>query len=356
VRDFGSPEAVTDPDAYDPTAGLALRERLLDPLSAALSGRTRLIVAPDSTLSLVPFDALPLDGERCAIDEYQVSYVSTGRDLLNGAHHPPTRGHPVPADPVVVADPDFDLAEAPIPSRARGRPFRRLAGSAEEGALVADRLGVSGWFGPDAVKERGEELRSPRILHLATHGFFFGAAGVKYSEAGDSLTHPLADGVDRLATLANPALRSGVALAGANAWVQDRAHAPQAGNGVMTAEEISGLDLIDTELVVLSACDTGVGDVQVGEGVFGLRRAFTISGARNLVMSLWRISDATPVDLMDEFYRQLSEGSDCRSALHAAQLQIRRTYPHPRDWAAFIFAGPGGTIETSPKDNLGANH
>jgi CHAT domain-containing protein len=127
----------------------------------------------------------------------------------------------------------------------------------------------------------------------------------------------------------NPLLRSGLALAGANTW-NCRGFLPlEAEDGLLTAEDVSGLNLLDTELVVLSACETGLGEVHVGEGVFGLRRAFVIAGAKVLIMSLWKVPDHPTQELMEEFYRRALNGTPCAIALHEAQCQLKAKYPHP---------------------------
>ena len=134
----------------------------------------------------------------------------------------------------------------------------------------------------------------------------------------------------------NPLLRSGLALTGANQH--------EGGNGedgILTALEAAGLDLWGTKLVVLSACETGIGDVQNGEGVYGLRRALVLAGAKSEMMSLWKVNDAATHDLMIEFYRRLESGTGRSEALRQVQLKMLKTNyrNHPYFWAAFILSG-----------------
>jgi CHAT domain-containing protein len=139
----------------------------------------------------------------------------------------------------------------------------------------------------------------------------------------------------------NPLLRSGLALAGANALHSGGE------DGILTALEASGLDLWGTRLVVLSACETGVGKVSNGEGVYGLRRALVIAGAESLVMSLWQVDDLSTRDLMTRFYRKLENGEGRSAALRSAQLETL-TQPaqrHPFYWAAFQLTGDGSPIK-----------
>src|SRR5262249_43502771 len=166
---------------------------------------------------------------------------------------------------------------------------------------------------------------SPRILHIATHGFFL--PDPKHNPNQDRFGISMGEGradsaLGRLSVVENPLLRAGLALAGANTWLQQHEQALDAAaeDGILNGVDVSGLDLLDTELVVLSACDTGLGSVQVGEGVFGLRRAFVLAGAKTLVMSLWKVPDRQTQELMELFYQNVLDGISRTDALRAAQL------------------------------------
>ena len=147
----------------------------------------------------------------------------------------------------------------------------------------------------------------------------------------------------------NPLLRSGLALAGANAAPRGAAPPAEAEDGLLTAEDVAGLDLLDTELVVLSACATEPGEVPTGAGVLALRRAFAAAGARALVMSLWKVPDRQTQELMEEFYRRILEGEKRAEALRAAQLAVKAKHPEPFYWSAFICQGnPGPLLRREP--------
>ena len=298
-----------------------------------------------------------------------------------------------PGDPLVVADPDFDLEaksgfwsrilrrgrkaiETPTPSvprpattvRSAGRYsrdldrdrnaylFHRLPGTRAEGERVATRLGVSPWLDATVLEGRLKTAcRSPRILHLATHGFFLSDQRHNPNREGRGLGFDLGefsgvqDGPVRLSgpMMENPMLRSGLALAGANTWLKAGNAPEEAEDGLLTAEDVTGLDLLATELVVLSACETGLGHVHVGEGVFGLRRAFVLAGAKTLVMSLWKVPDERTRELMEDFYRRLLAGEGRAEALRQAQLALKAKYPDPFYWGAFICQGDPGPLATS---------
>src|SRR6185436_12995203 len=160
------------------------------------------------------------------------------------------------------------------------------------------------------------QLHSPRVLHVATHGFFL-ADAPQAADAGDERSWQLQGGGlsrPRPALPENPLLRSGLALAGANTV------APGSTDGILTALEVSALDLRGTSLVTLSACETGLGDVQNGEGVYGLRRAFFLAGTATQVMSLWRVDDVATQALMSGYYERLKRGEARSEALRAADL------------------------------------
>jgi CHAT domain-containing protein len=176
------------------------------------------------------------------------------------------------------------------------------------------------------------ERQRPRWLHIATHGFF--------DEAASLVLRAPTGAVSQIPT-GNPLLRSGLAFAGAN----QRRLQPSPGDrgdGIVTALDISTtLDLRSTELVVLSACETGVGEVRAGEGVFGLSRSFQAAGAQTVVMSLWQVQDRATERLMTRFYEGLRDGMGKSEALRAAALSVKAQEgtSHPYFWGAFVVAG-----------------
>jgi CHAT domain-containing protein len=176
-----------------------------------------------------------------------------------------------------------------------------------------------------ANEQNIKKLHSPPILHIATHGFFI-------DEPFDSELQTMQDSEDRN-LLKNPFLRSGLLLAGCqNPQLQGE-------DGILSAEEVMNLDLQNTELVVLSACETGLGDLKGGEGVYGLQRAFRQAGAKNVLMSLWKVDDTATQLLMNYFYTAILKGKPKREALRMAQLELKKLYPNPYYWGAFVIVG-----------------
>jgi hypothetical protein len=181
-------------------------------------------------------------------------------------------------------------------------------------------------LGPQATKARLQEAHGPRFLHIGTHGYF---------ESLACTTKPEHTSFD------NPLLKSGIALAGANACSSGNS------SGLLTALEASSLDLYGTKLVVLSACQTGMGDVKAGDGVYGLRRALLLAGAETQVMSLWPVDETATTELMKAYYDALSRGGGRSEALRQVQLAMLHDprWEHPYYWAGFIVSGADGALD-----------
>jgi CHAT domain-containing protein/tetratricopeptide (TPR) repeat protein len=318
--------------------GEAIEQSVIAPLKELLRGIERVVIVPDGSLMRLPFECIPYDDGFC-IDRWQVNYLATGREMVRR----PLSGAPRAGPPLVVAAPDYDLdsmAPAPVAKKRRLFSFRGalsyfppLEGTRAEGEAVGKFLGVEPQLGAGALEAVVKSTRSPRILHIATHGFFFDR---KEPIAGQTV---FSDPVHRFSSIENPMLRSGLALAGANSALSGKSLPEDAEDGILTAEDVTALDLRGSELVVLSACETGLGDVRSGEGLFGLRRAFGLAGARALVVSLWKVADRETRELMDEFYSALLAGASTQAALQQANLKIRTRYRDPYFWGAFISLG-----------------
>ena len=300
--------ALADPARSEVTRrARELHQLVLAPLEPMLGDTTHLLISPDGPLHLVPFEALRSADGRYVIEDHPVTYLTTGRDLLRLS-----AARPLPGASAIFADPAF--------GRSRPNPvasFARLAGTAGEAHRILTALPDARIrLGTAASEQELKGLHAPRVLHIATHGFF---------QASNPPQAPAE----------NPLLSSGLALAGANTG-ESRGE-----DGILTALEASNLDLWGTRLVTLSACNTGIGVIRNGEGVYGLRRAFFLAGAETLVMSLWPVSDLVTRDVMTGYYSGLKDGLGRGAALRRAQLRLMRQpgRRHPFYWASFIQAG-----------------
>jgi len=319
--------------------GKAMYDLTIGKIQPALGNATDVLIAPDGALALVPFSAL-VDGKgKYLVETYNFTYLTSGRDLLRLKVQSKARG-----GGVIFADPAFDAKSKKPAGGSRGRRSSDLAdlswpalpGTGQEGAAVAKTMkNLKLVTGPAATETAVKQMHGPRILHLATHGFFL-PDEVKPPPPGASAAGTTPPG----AAYDDPLLRSGLALAGANQLSSGD------DDGILTSLEASGLDLEGTKLVVLSACETGVGKVSNGDGVYGLRRALIIAGAQSLVMSLWQVDDAGTRDLMVGYYQRLAQGHGKATALREIQLEMEGSakYKHPYYWAAFLPAGANTPI------------
>ncbi len=323
--------ALRDPKSTDFRArGRDLYRLVMQPVRQFAGKSAHLLISPDGLLNLVPFEAMVDENDRFLVESFVISYLTSGRDLLRLGIDRKER-----SSPIVFANPTFGPSK---PSKTGNRKVRSGLGRALDETFFAplaatdlEARSIASIFsdarvlsGSGATESALKQIAAPSVLHIATHGFFLG---------DDSVA-----GADRRTS--NPLLRAGLAFAGANR------RADGSDDGILTGLEASGLNLWGTKLVVLSACDTGVGEVRNGEGVYGLRRAFILAGTETLVMSLWPISDLVTRDLMSGYYRRLKSGSGRIAALRAVQLEMLANpkRAHPFYWAAFIGTGEWGNL------------
>ncbi|MBW4492370.1 MAG: tetratricopeptide repeat protein [Oscillatoria princeps RMCB-10] len=444
-----------------PIASLQLYQKLIAPLKPHLQPQQQVFLAPDGELTCLPFGVLSANGLQYLMEEYALSYLSVGRDVLRFNFPIPAQ----PTAPLVIANPDFNLASPEIPqtpqpqspgkqpqpidknlfiavltaftaiasivilvavpafgvcllaagliwlafymqkasypqrlhefedkartadriitqsqqnstpsnspqqpetraggfrlysrefhspgsisspnsdspgspppshpdspdikelrrelTRGKRKEFDPLPGTGIEGARIAQLLNVPAHTDANALKSLVSRCVSPTILHIATHGFFQESLPQKPADAFEI------GKIGRLQHAAqhNPMTRSGLAFAGANTVLKGGIIPPEAEDALLTAQGAAGLQLPATELVVMSACLTGLGDRRVGEGVLGLRRAFVLAGAQTLVMSLWKVEDIPTAILMERFYHNLFHSNMGRAkALEESQYYLR---------------------------------
>jgi CHAT domain-containing protein len=307
-----------------------LSKLVFQPIAAHLEDASQLLISPDGELWSIPFEILRQQN-KYLIESKQIRYLTSGRELVRKI-----KPYSAISDPVVFADPDYDLS----PEKVKGATEKQFA-LRNTNNMHFPALGFSGieaeaitplveeytktsskpFLAAEAQEANFKNLHRPRVLAISTHGFF----------NSDS------------EKVSNPLLRCGLALAGAN----NRQKAMEDGkeDGILTGLEIVGTDLRGTELVVLSACETGLGEVTSGEGVAGLRQAFQLAGAQSVVSSLWQVEDGETARLMKLFFENLADGKSKSQALRQAQLsrikarRARHGAAHPFFWAAFTLTG-----------------
>jgi CHAT domain-containing protein/tetratricopeptide (TPR) repeat protein len=298
-----------------------LDETLMQPIRQLLGNTKTILLSPDAALNLIPFEALVDENNQYLVENYHITYLTSGRDLLRLKDKFASQ-----QSPLIVADPFYgkagekvaltrsiDLSEFTFPG---------LPGTEQEAKAIKNLLPQATVLtGSQATENAVKQVKKPNILHIATHGFFKPESNV----------------------LENPLLRSGLVLAGVTIG-------QSAGDdGVLTALETTNLNLVGTKLVVLSACDTGKGDIKIGQGVYGLRRALVIAGSESQLISLWKVSDDATKDLMVAYYGRLQKGEGRSEALRQIQLGMLKgeKQKHPFYWASFIPSGDATSMEFS---------
>jgi CHAT domain-containing protein/Flp pilus assembly protein TadD len=302
------------------TTGNDLEQLIIAPIRQHLGDTTTLFLSPDGALNQIPFEALVDESGNYLVEHYQFRYLTSGRDLMRLTHE----GSPINSA-ALVGDPTYGVAGTQIAQADtrsidfENRIFPRLPGTQQEVEQIAALLPNASLYTESnatelAIKTAVAQPDPIGILHIATHGFFEPASETE-----------------------NPLLSSGLILAGAAAGGQSGTDQ----DGILSALEVTGLELSNTQLVVLSACQTGLGEASTGEGLYGLRRALVLAGARSQVISLWKVDDTATQKLMVDYYNRLIAGTPRDEALRATQRAFIADpeYSHPYYWAAFIASG-----------------
>lgn len=319
-----------------------LYKRIFQPIAGALGSTQRLFIAPDSEIALIPFDALH-DGNRFLVDAMNITYLNSGKELL------PRTYEVVPSTIVaVMADPDF--GESPLKGndrRQRSPPnpttraeldkllWTSLPATRKEADFIKSLYPQAFvYLKAAANKETLMSMKAPGVFHIATHAYFFEAPSSFSANLADRGLQILEDPNSPLQSLpTNPLLLSGLVLS------RPKDSDKTTGGALVTALELASLNLWGTQLVVLSACNTGQGTSKPGQGVMGLRRSLSAAGAETLVTSLWKVDDETTRELMENYYQKLFDGRGRAAALRDAMRTLRMKYPHPHFWAPFIAIG-----------------
>lgn len=330
-------------DLYTQTGkGEELSRFLWKPIATYLEGLgevTAAYVAPTGLLHQLNLSALPTEVETTIGDEYQLKMLGSTRQLLK-LEKEDDRENETLAKAFLMGGIDYggtDLAMANDPKlrfQQNNEPvWHYLPWTEIEVVSVGDILQGAGYevrvaTGVEAREDSLKSVQNPRLLHLATHGFYYPAPDDD-SNAASNLSFQKSK---------NPLIRSGLILANANAsWSRTNMSAASEEDGILTAYEVEQLALRGTELVVLSACDTGLGQLRNHEGVYGLQRAFRAAGAQQLIYTLWQIPDFQTQEFMLTFYQSwLEEGQSITKAFQLARQELRKKYPDPFFWAGFV--------------------
>jgi tetratricopeptide (TPR) repeat protein/CHAT domain-containing protein len=361
IANSGSPPTSDDVDLYKAICS-PITNLVIKPIKKFLPENNLLILATDGTLNQISFAGLLANDNEYLIEKYDVHYLSAARDVLRLAEkRAPVSGL------LALGHPDYDaaavarLSAMDNPSeyvdaensgnsnelRSTHGVLSRIQAESIPATYNEVKTIIEGWqsvsqeqaelyFGA-AASEDMLKIKAPgkRIIHLATHGYYINSVDyADYNQDDLNYTYSL--------SIENPLLLSGLLLAGANHHGKD---AVDNGieDGFLSALEVSAMKLEGTNLVVLSACETGIGALESGEGVYGLRRAFLIAGARSVLCTLWQVSDWATADIMKRFYK--SKHTNLYVSLNEAQrnrlskMRLKGQPDHPYNWAAFIAIG-----------------
>jgi CHAT domain-containing protein len=345
ARGLDGPGTLTGQETLYRRAGKALRQAIWDPIAEHVGDARQVFIVPDGAVNLVSFESLPVGEHEYLIEQdLRIHYLSAERDLLLSRREGPAgKGLLALGDPdfnapplptIIAASPEPDLEYVDTTDVTRGRrsgrrdfDFMRFAPLPATGAELDDVAAVWRATSEDlflrgaAAGEAALKAHAPgkRVMHLATHGFFLGE--------GHGNTE-------------NPLLLSGLVLAGANR--RDEVP-PGEDDGILTAEEVSALDLRGVEWAVLSACETGVGALEAGEGVLGLRRAFRVAGVGTVIMSLWEVEDEATREWMRALYKgRFEEHLSTAEAVRAAGLEVLNARRGRGETSRSSMPGEGG--------------
>lgn len=312
---------------YGPAfTGDSLYRVIFQPILPYLLQAKKVSYAPDGLLHKIAFAALPTGPGTILLDSFQLQQYSSVRQIANRSHDAISL-----KTAVLAGFADFgNGSQSP-------NAWSALPGTEKEILTLqtlfdSKQVSSTVFTGNNATEENLKKLsnRAPAILHIATHGFFLPDVPITNIPGNQSLAELKQTPPDQ-----NPLMRSGIILAGANRYWKNAQVAIGKDDGIVTAYELAQLNLQGTELAVLSACETGLGEVQDAEGVFGLQRALKMAGIKNMLLSLWEVPDNETMELMSLFYTKLLSGTTPRNAFDQAQRTMRAKYP-PYAWAAFV--------------------
>ncbi len=296
-----------------------------EPIQSKIGQYSSLYLSPDGVYNQLNLEAIPTPDGKYVIDNSNIIIVSNTKDLYlrNVKSRRETPGNTA----TIFGNPTFYLASSSgnIPS---------LPGTEKEVMELQKLLNTQGWATKEfteasASEEQVKEVDSPKIFHIATHGFYTPASDVENISLSEN----------EAALTENPLLKTGLLLKGAGDLLNKTKYNYNMESGILTAYEAMSLNLDKTDLVVLSACETGLGEISNGEGVYGLQRAFLVAGAKTLIMSMFKVDDAATQKLILNFYRKWLTSGILRQSFIEAKKELRTEYPEPIYWGAFMMIG-----------------
>lgn len=301
-------------------------EQYWSAIDQATAGKTRLYVSLDGVYNQISLNTLQKPNGKFVVEEKTLLFLTNAKDLTNTKSAVSNTNK----DITLVANPDYGSEGKISPL-----PGTKMEADAVSKIATAKNYQVSKVMGKEAHEGFIKAIKnSPHILHIATHGFFV--------PDSDKLEGEKLFGIDMEKAKQNPMLRSGLMFADAEKALKNTTASPELradNNGILTAYELMTLPLDKTDIVILSACETGLGDVKEGEGVYGLQRAVQLAGAKTLIMSLWTVSDAATQRLMTLFYQNFVTTRNKVDAFNKAMIQLKTEFKEPYFWGAFLLIG-----------------
>lgn len=312
------------------------------PIINELGTISRLYLSPDGVYNQINVEAIPTPDGRYVLDNSNIILLSNTKDLYLRKPKEAVVAEPKNQVAMLFGNPKFYVNTEPGRptagsglTRATAEVISDLPGTKKEINELKEYLGDRGWEINDftetnATETAIKEISNPRIFHVATHGFF---------QAEKPTASALDQELRANTAYDNPLLKTGLLMSGAGDILNETKFNYNINNGILTAYEAMNLNLDQTDLVVLSACETGLGEIEAGEGVYGLQRAFLVAGANSIIMSLFKVADDATQQLMVKFYRKWIETGDKRQAFIDAKKEIRNEFGSPLYWGPFIMIG-----------------
>jgi CHAT domain-containing protein/tetratricopeptide (TPR) repeat protein len=300
-----------------------------EPIQKEIGTYSTVYISPDGVYNQINLEAIPTPTGKYVIDDSNIVIVSNTKDLYIRKQKAKIAGTSQNNTATMFGNPTYYL------TASAERTITQLPGTDKEVRGLDQLLKQQGWqtseyLETDASEEQVKQVDSPSVLHIATHGFY--TPDIEPSEA-EQLTE------NEAMLSENPLLKTGLLLRGAGDVFAKTKYNYNLESGILTASEAMNLNLDKTDLVVLSACETGLGDIHYGEGVFGLQRAFLVAGAKVLIMSMFKVDDVATQKLVDTFYRKWTTTKNLRKSFIDAKKEIRTEFPEPIYWGAFMMIG-----------------